>query len=56
MLAGEANLLQVSVNILGELPEEHAEEVGQQRSSKIQSLLSEMVTIIEVSPLHSSEE
>lgn len=48
-------LLQMTIYITRQFSEEHPEKICQQRSGKVQSLLSEVVTIIKLSPLHGSE-
>ena len=46
-----ANLLQIPVHILGELAEEHTEEVGKQGPRKVKPLFPKVITVIEVSTL-----
>ena len=46
-----ANLLQIPVHILGELAEEHTEQVSEQRTGQVKTLLSEVITIVEVAAL-----
>jgi hypothetical protein len=47
-----AYLLQMTINITCQFSEEHSEQICQQRSGKVQSFLSKMVTVIQLSPFH----
>ena len=51
-----AYLLQVAVHILRHLPEEHAEEARKQRTCQIETLLPEVVTVIQLSALKGSKQ
>ena len=55
-LGEDTCLLKVSVHVLGELTEEHSEQIGKERSCEVQTLFAEVVTIIEVPPFESSKE
>ena len=48
-------LLQMTIYITRQFSEEHPEQICQQRSSKVQSLLSKVVTVIQLSPFHSGK-
>ena len=50
------HLLQITVDILRELPEEHTEQACQQRTGQIKTLLPEMVTIIQFPSLESGKQ
>jgi CRP-like cAMP-binding protein len=52
----DTDLLQVTVHILRQLAEEHAEEVRQQRPSQVQALLSEMVSVVQLAAFKSSKQ
>ena len=45
------NLLQISIDILGQLAEQHTEQVRQQGASQIQTLLAKVITVVQVSSL-----
>ena len=49
------HLLQVPIHIPRQLSEKHPEEIREKRARKVQSLLSEVITIVQLSPLHGSK-
>ena len=48
--------MQIPIDVLCQLPEQHTEQVRKQRSCKIQTLLSEVVTVIQISPFKSGKQ
>ena len=50
------NLLKVTVHVLGELAEQHAEQVREKGTREVKALFTEVVTVIEVSAFQSSEQ
>jgi hypothetical protein len=47
-----AYLLQMTIDITRHFSEKHPEQVCQQRSGKVQSLLSKVITVIQLPPFH----
>jgi hypothetical protein len=45
----------MTIYVTRQFSEQHPEKVRQQRSSKVQPLLSKVVTVIQLSPFHRSQ-
>jgi hypothetical protein len=52
----QAHLLQVPVDVLRELLEEHAEEAGEERAGEVEALLAEVIAVVELAPLERGEQ
>ena len=49
-------LLQIAVHIPGQLPEQHTEQIREERSRQIQPLLSKVITVVQISSFKRGEE
>jgi hypothetical protein len=53
---GKPHLLKMTVNVLGQLAEEHPEERSEERTRQIESLGSKVISVVEIPPLQRREQ
>lgn len=55
-MAKDTHLLQMSVHVLGQLAEEHAEQGGEQRTGEVESLGAKVISVVEFATLERGQE